>query len=369
MKRIAIFTTRNVKSAYSCLLYLKETLEQDYNVDLWAFSNIEDIPIKYRKNCYSLIEKWYGRIRRVRLYAAKLTMLAHAKEYDAFIINDLDYFRMGYLIKKKYPDKIIIHYNTEIHDVDIKYPWHTSLFYKKHADYPDMIIECLKERAVYRKEKYQINQEIYTINNTLPDIDIKQYLSRNIDVSEYLNFSEKLPIVIYAGGCNMSRCLGDIIKYSSYFEGKFNFLFLCHGSQMDFNKVKVECQKHTNCKIFKAVEKDVLFNIMDKCSVGIQYYDPRVSVNHLYASPSKLFEYLGLGLNVVSSKNHGVDKIIEGNKCGVCFETNENVCDGLNKLLSIGLSDRNYVKKIYQEKYAYEVDSKDAIKHICSIIK
>ena len=139
--------------------------------------------------------------------------------------------------------------------------------------------------------------------------------------------------------------------------------------QMDFNKVKVECEKHTNCKIFKAVDKDVLFNIMDKCSVGIQYYDPRVSVNHLYASPSKLFEYLGLGLNVVSSKNRGIDKIIEENKCGVCFETNENVCDGLNKLLSIGLSDRNYVKKIYQEKYAYEVDSKNAIKRICSIIK
>lgn len=368
MKRIAIFTTRDVSSAYSCLLYLKENLETKYQVDLWAFTNADKVPKKYNKNFHSLIEKWYGKIRRVRLYAAKLIMLAHANEYDAFVINDLDFFRMGFIIKRIYPYKIIVQYNTEIHDVDIKYPWHTVRFYDKHADYPDMIIECLKERATYRAQKYKIEKQIFTINNTLPCHDIKESLAKRIDVSEYIKFDQELPIVIYAGGCNMSRCLGDIINCSANFAGRLNFLFFCHGKELDFEIVKRECDKHRNCKIFRAVDKNILFNVMDKCSVGIQYYDPTISINHLYASPSKLFEYIGLGLNVVSSKNIGIDNIIIENKCGVCFDNNHSVCDGLNQLLNAGLSDKEYIKSVFLEKYSYEKDSISAIRHIFELV-
>lgn len=368
MKKIAIFSTRNVKSAYSCLLYLKEALETKYQVDLWAFTETKDVPTKYNKNFHSLIEKWYGKIRRVRLYAAKLTMLAHVKDYDAFIINDLDFFRMGYYIKKRYPEKIIIHYNTEIHDVDIKYPWHTITFYNKRANYPDMIIECLKERAEYRKRKYRITQDIYVINNTLPKRDLDEYLSKECDINQYLQFENDLPIVIYAGGCNMSRCLGDVIRYSSSFENTFNFLFFCHGKETDFKTVKIECDKHINCKVFPAVPKDVLFHIMNKCRVGIQYYNPDVSVNHLYASPSKLYEYLGLGLNVVSSKNVGIDKIIINNGCGVCFDNTQTIYDGLQELKTKGMADKEHIKKVFSEKYAYEIDAERALDEIFRLI-
>lgn len=368
MKKIAIFSTRNVKSAYACLLYLKEELEKKYNVDLWAFTNENDVPLKYRKNYHSLIEKWYGKIRRVRIYAAKLTMLFQIKKYDVFIINDLDFFRVGYIIKRLYPNKIVIHYNTEIHDVDIKYPWHTTIFYKRHANYPDMIIECLKERALYRKKEYRISQKIYTINNTLPAKDIDNCLLKNIDVSEYLSFSEEHPVAIYAGGCNMSRCLGDIIKYSSEFEGKLNFIFFCHGNNNDYKVVENECKKHSNCRVFRAVDKDVLFNVMNKCDIGIQYYDPTISVNHLYAAPSKLFEYLGTGLNIVSSNNRGIDKIIMGNNCGICFDNNQSIYDGLKKLLKKGLTDKNIIKKVFRNKYSYEEDVKVALNRIYELL-
>lgn len=369
MKKIAIFSTRNVKSAYSCLLYLKEELEKKYDVALWAFTNTNDVPLKYRKNYHSYVEKWYGKIRRVRLYIAKLIMLTQAKNFDVFIVNDLDFFRVGYIIKKLYPNKIIIHYNTEIHDVDIKYPWHTTNFYNRHANYPDMIIECLKERALYRKQKYSISQEVYTINNTLPAKDIEDYLSKNIDIRKYLAFEEKHPIAIYAGGCNMSRCLGDVIKFSSKFEGQLNFLFFCHGNKNDYDIVINECKNHLNCKVFPAVDKETLFNVMDKCDIGIQYYDPTISVNHLYAAPSKLFEYLAMGLNIVSSNNCGINKIITDNKCGVCFDNNETIYDGLERLLDIGLSDKAFIKNTFRRNYSYEEDSKVALNRIYELLE
>ncbi|MCQ2515545.1 MAG: hypothetical protein MJ094_01620 [Saccharofermentans sp.] len=368
MKKVGIFSRRNVKSAYSCLLYLKESLEKKYEVHLWAFTEKKDVPSRYNLNFHSFVEKWYGKIRLARTYIAKIEMYFEAKKYDVIIINDLDFFRMGYWIKKKHPDKIVVHYNTEIHGMDVRYPWHTVHFYNEHADYPDMIIECLQERADYRRKTFNIQKPIYTINNTLPNRDLEESLSHDLDVGQYVNFDNSNPIVVYAGGCYMSRCLGDIIKASSHFEGMLNFLFFCYGKEKDFNVVKIECAKHSNCRVFSAVSKDVLFNVLNKCDIGIQYYDPSISVNHLYASPSKFYEYIGLGLNVLSSNNIGINRIISNNNFGVCLDSNRTILDGLNELLEKGLTDKDKIKKAFKEKYSYEVNAQASLDRLFELI-
>lgn len=368
-KRIAIFTMHEVSNTYYCLHYLKQALSNDFEVHMYGFSKTEEIDEKYMENYHSLTEAWYGQIRRVRVYLSKIKMLFLANKYDAFIINDLDFFRIGYWIKKRYPQKKIIHYNTEIHDVDIKYPWHTTSFYKKHASYPDLIIECLDKRAEYRKKTFKINKDIYVINNTVPEAYIEKILALDIDVSKYFTFDNpSLPVLIYAGGCNLSRGLGDIINVVPRYEGKLNFLFFCHGSVEDYTKVESMCKLHKNVKIYKAVRKEILFNVMNKCNIGIQYYDPTVSVNHLYASPSKFFEYMALGLNIVSSRNKGIDAIIEENKCGVCFETTETLGDGIDKLMKQGLNLKENIQALFREYYCYEKNSNKTISQLIKLI-
>lgn len=367
MKKIGIFTWHDIKNSYSCLLYLQKELQKYYLVDIWARTSRSQTSCK---NYFSLTDTWYGSIRRARIYLAKIKFYYEAKKYDVIIINDLDFFRGAYYIKKKYPSKIIIHYNTEIHGKDVRYPKHTVDFYENHADFPDMIIECLDERAKFRKEKYNINKEVFVINNTIPKENVESALEDDsINVLRYFNFEKELPVVVYAGGCDLSRSLGDIIESMGEFDDELNYMLFCYGNKNDVKKVYDVCSRYKNCCLYPAVDRKTLLKIMYYCDIGIQYYDPELSINHMYASPSKFFEYISVGINVISSDNCGINKIIKDNNLGVCFDKNEGFVDATRRLLNKGLQNKDAIQQIFNDKFCYEIDSEIAINKIREIIK
>ena len=366
MKKICILTMRDISSAYACLLYLRTALSKNSKVDIWSFSHQKQI-----KNAEifhnSFTDTWYGKIRRFRVYAAKLHAFIISFKYDVLVINDLDFFRVGYYIKKIRPYTIVIQYNTEIHGNDIKYPRHTISFYEKHVDYPDMIIECLNERGDYRKKTFGIKKHIFVINNTLPLYEVNNALNSGINVSHFFKFKNPNNLtLIYAGGCNLSRSLGDIIECAEIFLNKINFLFFCYGANKDYDAVQNEVDKYENCYLYKAVDRITLLNVMNFCDIGIQYYDPDFSINHYLAAPSKFFEYISVGLNVISSNNYGINQIIDKYDLGVCFTNEEGIAGGINKLLNKGLNSRKKIKKIFETQLCYEVDAQKAL---CAINK
>lgn len=368
MKKIGIFTWHDVTKAYSCFFYLKERLSEYAHVDIWARENISS---DKEDGYYSFFNMVYGRIPKVRYWLSKIHIVLLAKRYDVIIINDLDFFVSGYVIKKLFPDKVVIHYNTEIHGKDVPYPKSTERFYVKHATFPDMVIECLKERAEYRSTKYLNNQPVYVINNTLPKNEISKIINKNEDVSRYFSFyNPNLPTVVYAGGIGATRSFSSLFKSILNTKDTANFLFFFYGDDTMIRELKSKYNNTSNCRIFDAVNRDTLFSIMSKCEIGIQYYDPAVSVNHYYASPSKFYEYIAVGLNVLSSNNHGIDRIIRENELGLCFDNEEELPQALNRLLSRGLKSRDYITDIFTKKLCYECDSESTINKImevCSI--
>ena len=187
-------------------------------------------------------------------------------------------------------------------------------------------------------------------------------------MSKYFTFKKKLPVLIYAGGCNLSRSLGDIISCCSDFKEKVNFLFFCYGNDKDYSDVEKLCKQHENCRIFHSIQRNELLQVMSKCDIGIQYYDPKFSVNHKYAAPSKFFEYMAAGLNILSSNNEGINNIIINNNLGICLKNNETIKDGLNRLLNKGLEKKYKIQRIFEEKYCYEKDSENTIYMLNSLI-
>ena len=370
MIKIGLFTWHEVDNAYGCLHYLCDKLAECYDVSMWT--KVKNEHSKKSKNVayYSFENLWYGRIKKIRRSLSKLKIILMAKSFDVIIINDLDFFWSGFIIKKICPQKIVIHYNTEIHGEDVRYPKRTCDFYEKHANYPDMIIECLKERADYRKRRFGIEKQIYVINNTIPLSVIKESLETKTDVEEYFEFkNRKLPVLIYAGGCMLNRNLGAVIDSSSKFEDRVNFMFLCYGTEQEYKMVKDRCDKHDNCYLFNAVDESTLLNILDRCDIGIQYYDTRFSINHYLASPSKFYEYLSMGLNVISSNNHGIDRIIKEYDLGVCFAPDEGFQLGLERLLKNGLRSKEEIKKVFNDYLCYEKDSKEALRAMYELIE
>ena len=367
MKKVGIFTWHKIDNAYSCLWYLKEALEEICEVDIYAFNEKNRFTDPHY---FSLSETWYGNIRRFRIYAAKFDVWIRARMYDVVIVNDIDFFSAAYYLKKMYPNKIIVDYHTELYSGDVTCPISSNVFYKAHANYPDMIIECLPERADYRKKQYNIHQNIFVINNTLPLKNVKKMLEPCKEtLTHYIPNKNNLPTLIYAGGCNLSRSLRDIIDSAALFKGKLNYLFFCYGSETEFARVSDLCAHHDNCYIYKAVDKGTLFQVMSECDIGVQYYDPDYSINHYYAAPSKFYEYVAMGLNVVSSNNCGIDRIIQENNLGVCFGKEEGIVGGLEKLFQKGLQSHTYIQEIFEKKLCYEVDSEKTIHHLKKMIE
>ena len=107
---------------------------------------------------------------------------------------------------------------------------------------------------------------------------------------------------------------------------------------------------------------------MQFCDIGINYYVPEFSINHKYAAPTKFYEYIACGLNVVSTNNEGINKIIENNNIGVCIKQKENMEDAIKRLLEKGLNDRESIRKTFEEKYCYEISSFSAIQEIKKIV-
>lgn len=368
MKRICIFTAHDISSAYSCLLYLQEELEKNFDTHIYGFGAKKKMPKSKQNKYHSFYDMWYGKIKKFRVFVMKVHAYLIAKKFDVIIVNDLDFFKTGYFIKKMNPGKKIIHYNTEIHGPDVPYSRNITRFYENNADFPDMIIECLSERARYRKEKFKIKKDIFVINNTLPLKEINSIITSNNCNKYFESLNSKLLTLVYAGGCDLSRSLGDIINSASKFENKINFLFFCYGDKKNFNIVKNECNKHPNCFLFEAVNRRTLLNILKRCDIGVQYYDPNYSSNFRYASPSKFYEYVAVGLNVISSNNIGINKIIDDNNLGICFNEDEGFSVGIEKLLAKGMNTKENIIEYFKNNLCYEIDSKNAIEEIIRLV-
>ena len=364
MKKVGIFTYHDIKNAYACLFYLQKTLQGRAEVDVWGLTQQKEIS---GENYYSFLDTWYGKIPKVRALLSKLYFLIKARKYDVIIINDLDFFVEGIIVKHIYKNKVLIHYNTELYnEKDFSTFRYLLKFYEKHADEPDMIIDCLSERAGYREKLYSVTQPIYIIHNTIPN-NIED-AETNLDIKNYLNFDNDLPIAIYAGGINDDRGMRFILKDISKLRGKVNFVFFLYGNESHIKNVKDQYGKVENCRIYKPVERKTLFIIMRYCNIGIQYYDPTTGVNQYYAAPSKFYEYVAMGLNVVSSNNEGINHVIEKNKVGICIQPKESFAEAVQRLLKQGLKSKEYIQQIFASKLCYEVDSQKAIKKITEFI-
>ena len=367
MNQVLILTIHNITNSYSCLFYLADRLNNKYNVDVWGFGDKTRLASKYQKYFHPFDECWFGKIRRFRLYCAKIKVFNMLLHFNGIvIIDDLDFYFSTYTAHKINPNFKVVHYNTEIPGKDFPYSHNVVKFYANHTDFPDLIVECNSGRAKYRKRKYDIKQEIIVVDNTIPTTDL---LSTNItsQVREWATFDNDNPILIYAGGCDANRALGGIIESMSNFSARLNFLFFCYGQKNSMSKLRSDCldgTKNGYCKIYNAISRGQLLAVMKLCDYGVNYYDPSYSVSYKYAAPSKFYEYLGTGLKILSTDNEGINHIIEKNGVGVCIKPDESITSALDRLISTVNISKDEIVSIFNKNYSFEAESKKLIDKI-----
>jgi len=384
MTRVKIITAISPLRAYSGIKYLAEALSE-VSVDVEVFAKIlrkdlhevKNWPIKIN----SFYSKWYGRIPLIRRYMSHLDfVLISIFKADIVIFHELSFYRSVVFLKKLFPNKKFIHYCTELYDEN-DVPKHKNLlkFYKKHSNVPDLIIECDKGREKLRKEMYNIKKPTVVIPNTIPKSEMPDKSTKGslATIAGMTKLPDNMPIIIYTGGAYLHRQLDMIVESISNVKKETFFLAFCYGDKAAIEQLQVECTKKLGKNNFKrcnSIARKELLGCIHEATAGIVYYKPSLSIGNLYASPTKLYEYIAANIPVISSNNPEIVSLLTKHNLGICVkdETNdaltiaiENLVFDDKKILEI----KKNQEEFFNNQLCYEIASKEGIEAILKLIR
>lgn len=381
--KVIIVSDANPLRAYSGLKYLTKALK-DRNIEAKLMAKIPRDMLNETENwgidIQSFYSSWYGVIPLFRRYMIHLhILLLGLLTNNVIIFHELVFFREVVFLKKLFPKKIFIHYCTELYDEN-DVPKHKNLlkFYKKHANIPNLIIECDEGRENFRKEFYGITKPTVVIPNTIPRTEIPSKTQKGslAKLAGITALPEDIPTVVYAGGAYLHRELDMLIEAISKINRKIFFLAFCYGEQEAIENLEKVCEERLGSNYFRvsnAVPRSNLLKCIGEATAGLVYYKPSLSIGNLYASPTKLFEYIGAGVPVISSNNPEIVKLINKHNLGVCVK-DESV-DALSEAIESLVFDTEKIAEVKKNEeivfsnfLCYEVAAKDAIDKIVEVI-
>ena len=381
--KVTIVSASNPLRAYSGLKYLTKALKNK-NVDVELIAkiprNMLSETTQWGINVKSFYSTWYGNIPLFRRYMVHLQVLwLGLFTKNIIIFHELAFFRQLVLLKKIFPKRIFIHYCTELYNEKDE-PKHKNMlnFYKKYANIPDLIIECDEGREILRKKMYKITKPTVVIPNTIPKTEIPQKTEED-SLAKLAGISalpSDIPIVVYVGGAYLHRQLDIIVEAISKINKKLFFLAFCYGEKKAIDDLKKVCEEKMDSKYFKickSVPRDELLKCINEATAGIVYYKPSLSIGNLYASPTKLFEYIGVGVPVISSNNPEIVKLINKYNLGICVkdESVDALAQAIEDLVFNEKKIREVKKNqeyVFNNLLCYEVATREAIKKIVEVI-
>jgi glycosyltransferase involved in cell wall biosynthesis len=232
-----------------------------------------------------------------------------------------------------------------------------KLVYDSHEIFTELIYLQPQERQIFRLlERYLIHRadEVITVNelaskelsnkygivspnvvnNCPPFVHIVEEHTTN-SLRQRLGLADKVPIILYVGGFSPGRNLHNLILSVPYLD-KGMLAFLGWGPLEDELKALVKKKKlHDRVFFTQPVQPNEVIRYIASASVGTVIHTC-LSLNHYYATPNKLFEYIGAGLPVVSSNFPALSSVVEGYNLGkTCNpEDPRDIAAAINWILS-----------------------------------
>ena len=305
-----------------------------------------------------------------RIFLNPLRVYVSAKKVDAAIyhFHDPELIFLAFLVKIS-GKKVIydVHENlpAKCFDAGLKKLSYTGRlivwiidivekFFANKFDFNITVNEDIGKR--FRKEKTGI------ITN-YPILSLINY-SKNIN-------QNKTPSVIYAGLLNKNRGIREIVDAMGYFDdGQVKLVLM--GSWQD-RVYKEECMKSVgwkNCIYYGQIPLNETYGYMKSSVVGLVNFLPLK--NHLYSMPNKAFEYMAFGMPIVMSDFKFWKQKFSGCAMFVDPTNPKEISDAISKLISdkslrekLGAEGR----KIVEEKYSWESESKKLISIYSNLLK
>ncbi len=284
------------------------------------------------------------------------TGLKLAKHFDATIFYDsLEIYTET--INQFFPNVTGIKKN--IANILIRFMrWAGTKAEKRMVQKCDIITTVNQSLASYFEDNYQLDK-VHSIMNC--PSNKKGVIIPLIDFRKKYNFSSNDLIFLYQGVLNQGRGLNMLIegfKLATEQNNNIKLIVLGEGVLRNALEQQVEQLNLTSSiKFTNFVPYNELFNHTIAADFGLNFLEP-FNLSKKFASPNKLFEYIQVGIPVLSSFSPENDLIYNKYEIGIQTENiPSNICEGILKLASSDTNTMNtYLSEMQKasEKYNWE---------------
>lgn len=308
-----------------------------------------------------------------RFVAKQVLRVLKEEEYDVVHLHDLYLFGAARIIRNKASVKIVGDLHENYVDVLKDYRWSNTfpnnllISYKKWTRKEKEWLQDIDKIVVVNEGMKQKNigkgvpeENITIVENTL---NTELFDHFEIDPSIIKKF-EKYFVLVYVGGFVQNRGLEHVIKGMSKlkeYNSKIRLLLVGDGEMMDKLKALVEEFDLSECVIFEGFQsQEKIKSYLKVSNIGLVPFKRTPQTDN--SSSNKLFQYMYYQLPVLGTDCTSVKKLVEGEKCGVIYES-ENEDQFVEKVKEL-FEDRVHCK-IYGEngrravldKYNWEVEA------------
>jgi len=237
----------------------------------------------------------------------------------------------------------------------------------KKSDQILVVVEEARDLVIARG----VMPEKVTIVGNTPVLD--DFIQADVVSNEIIDQIRSRHSVIYTGGIQMGRgiqvvfdAIPEIVKEIA----DFLFVIVGDGYATPILKEMMREKKVQDHVLWVGwVDHKFIFDYIRACKAGII---PHFTSDHVHTTiPNKIFDYMGLGLPVVSSDAVPMKRILEQEICGVTFKSGDPIELG-RAIVSTYMSDVNYGMNgisAVKEKYNWAEDKDRLLKVISSIKK
>lgn len=320
MTRICHITS--VHKAYDTRIFLKECrslAQAGYDVKLVVqhpkaevVDGVEIIPVNRRGK---------GRLTRILFFTWRMFFAALKTNSKIYHFHDPELVSIGILMRLLGKKVIFDIHENIARQIKAKHYLPFKMLISQLYGIVDWIsAKCFYNiLAEYSYEKIYINwTNNYEIVLNMPDFDFLAPFQNS-----QRNFSQPLELY-YVGGITFERGIETVVKAINELKRRghdvtFHCVGPCEPSEMERIKAIPEFENvKDNIVFYGPMRLDMALEMSKKCHIGLSILLP--IENYLESYSTKIFEYMAIGLPVITSNFDLYRKVIEKHNCGFCVD-------------------------------------------------
>ncbi|NNE35557.1 MAG: glycosyltransferase [Rhodothermales bacterium] len=282
----------------------------------------------------------YRRLSHLR-FRRSAQKLAKAERADIWVAHDLDTLQIAERARRRFGGGLVY----DSHELFLEravYPPHTKLGRARWRRIEQRLIRRAdRVTTVCRSIAKELAQR-YGIQEPALVMNAPNYEEPSAEPSSMLRSLTGLPpatrIVLYVGNIQYSRPLHLLVEAAQYLEDDCVVVIVgpvVGTAAASLQKIVSERGMEKKVIILPPVPQSDVVALASGADLGIVPLEP-VCLNHVYALPNKLFQYLMAGLPVAASPMTEISRLLEQYDVGAVFPQNEPkaIADTVMQLLA-----------------------------------